>query len=258
MDLKCVKCSNIFESMPITLFPCGWVVCSHHLESTQTKCFVCPNQHDLIRSNCISTKTIEMKYIRYRLENSLNQIKQFATKLHSDTISTENVDEIVDQIQHQRFKAIELLDLHFYKLLAQVQEAKASNQIQIYQLTPLSSNIDFESQFGKVNVINLKPEPCDSIQTSFKLEPVEYPSNLDPEILEDLLSEEIGNFCNQIGKETKEKKSFVKKASKRHIPVYEEGSFVHSKKLKPNPICQLEKEFSKYYFFKLNLKRNLI
>lgn len=116
-DLKCIKCNQVFQSLPITLAPCGWVVCSHHIDSDQMTCLIC-NNHTLEKKNCITTKNIELKYMRYELENSIKNLSKDVEnfkqiKNNPNGFINEHFVDIKNKIEIQRAKVKKLVDEHF-------------------------------------------------------------------------------------------------------------------------------------------------
>lgn len=152
-DLQCVKCHNIFESMPITLVPCGWVVCSHHLDSDEIKCFICLSKHQLQKKHCVSTKTIEMKYLRYTLEKSLKELENINGKQSGINCFDEKFTEIVNKIDSQREQAKILIEKHYEKIWLTLKDSHRKDRV--YELTPLAENIDLNNYFGRVKIKNL-------------------------------------------------------------------------------------------------------
>lgn len=156
-DLRCVKCRNIFESIPITLAPCGWVVCSHHLDSNVKKCIVCNSKHDLIKQNCLTTKSIEIKYIKYKLESSQIEFSRFIqTKM-----SEKNMDQLIVTINQRRELAKSKIFDYFEgleseaKIIAKQNFAKSNESFQLEFEIP-SNKIDFKALFGKLSIIHVE------------------------------------------------------------------------------------------------------
>lgn len=146
-DLTCYKCLNIFESMPITLVPCGWIVCSHHLNADTIKCFICTNEHEIIRNDCVSTKTIESKYKKYLIKNQLKNIESL------NNPNGDSYEEILHKTESQREIAKLLLENHFEDILNQ---AKCLEKDEIFELTSISEDINFEINFGHIKPVQKK------------------------------------------------------------------------------------------------------
>lgn len=161
-DLKCIKCQNVFESIPITLVPCGWVVCSHHLNMEQMKCFICPNEHELIKKKCVSTKIIEIKYLKYRLE-TLNKVNE------ENNQNDERLTDLKLQIKRQKERALNMIDNHYDNLLLTVKQNSAENQSKdkLYELTPLAVNLNLFGQLVKPNGTQIK---IDSKKSSINMD----------------------------------------------------------------------------------------
>lgn len=136
--------------MPITLVPCGWVVCSHHLSSDEIKCFMCPNEHLIQKKNCISTKTIETKYLKYIMENLQN----------SNDLSQSNYDTILKKIQNRREIVKLLVDEYFDGIVNNVKKNKINcdsiGSTPRYELSELAekSNLEIFSEkfLSKMNL----------------------------------------------------------------------------------------------------------
>lgn len=163
IDLKCMKCRKIFESMPITLVPCGWVVCGHHIESNEMKCFICPTKHNLIRSNCVSTKSIEIKFLQYKLENSLKEFNQINTENNIETTeSSSNLFHLKNLLNKHRDQAKVQIDQYFDKIMSQIKED--------FELNPIVLRFDLHNdQVSLIESSKKHPEQEENI-TNSKLE----------------------------------------------------------------------------------------
>ncbi|CAF0889384.1 unnamed protein product [Brachionus calyciflorus] len=133
-DLKCAFCHKIFTSEPITLSPCGWVVCSHHTSiATHFVCPICPAKHNISMNNCLKTKNIEIKYLKYKLADSLekldakiediNQIKKDPDHYINDFFG-----ELINKIDIQRERVKLLVDNHFDGMLQMAKTSQSDCQ----------------------------------------------------------------------------------------------------------------------------------
>lgn len=125
IDLKCVKCNKLFESLPITLVPCGWVVCSHHLDSDPVKCFICQNEHYLSKASCIPTKNIEIKYLKFKLENSLKSLNKDLENFKLIQEDPRNYiheffDNVINKIDLQRETIKKSIDDYFGQMIDEI------------------------------------------------------------------------------------------------------------------------------------------
>lgn len=154
-DLKCVLCRKIFQSMPITLVPCGWVVCSHHLNSDQMNCFICSNGHELVKKNCITTKPIEIKYLKFRLENSTQDLEKFG--------STPN--QILNRIKLRKKKVIWFVEKHFDSMTRKVLRILRKNENNhdkiLFDLSDLNS--DLKEHLGELKIKQGPPELLENL-----------------------------------------------------------------------------------------------
>lgn len=250
-DLICVKCKNVFESIPITLSPCGWVVCSHHLDSDVMNCFICRSQHQVQRKNCIPTKPIEIKFLKFRLDCTNQELD----KLEASTNS------IINKIKRRKELISFYLDKHFDNMISKVQKVKNkfdlnANDDFIFELSQFNDNADFKSLFGQVKIKHVPSEKSSSqaeVLVQVKTEPfepnlnLEILENLTEEIFEELFNEELINLLREVISEENAAKS-----KKRVLIDQQKPSELEPKKQKiesadNNSILNLEE--SKKIFF---------
>ncbi|RNA27884.1 hypothetical protein BpHYR1_036540, partial [Brachionus plicatilis] len=122
-DLICIHCGKIFQSVPITLFPCGWVICSHHFEVLMKtfNCNMCSKNHPVNVDQCIKTKNLEFKYLKYKVNESLKEFEEEINEL--DQIKKDPVNylddvfvKLINKIDLQREMAKKQIDSYFDKL----------------------------------------------------------------------------------------------------------------------------------------------
>lgn len=71
--LKCNFCNKIFKSEPMHL-PCGWTVCSEHLNIQLMDCVVCKN-HKINLNDCHIARNIEISLLELKLKENLENLK---------------------------------------------------------------------------------------------------------------------------------------------------------------------------------------
>ncbi|CAF0978619.1 unnamed protein product [Brachionus calyciflorus] len=212
-DLKCSYCQEIFKTLPTTLSPCGWVICSHHINFAEIFCPICPDNHIVLRKNCLTTKNIEIKYLKYNVKDSLekldvkledmNQIKK-----DPEHYVNEFFGELINKIDIQRERVKLLVDNHFDEILKKAkasqsecqnrvksnknfndfeykefkkkvetfQKTISENQISIESLTNFKNcQADIEKCFSYIN--ELKDSLTDS--KIFNITPIKYPIDND-------------------------------------------------------------------------------
>ncbi|RNA03420.1 hypothetical protein BpHYR1_054507 [Brachionus plicatilis] len=122
-DLICFHCGKIFQSVPITLFPCGWVICSHHFGDLMKtfNCYMCSKNHPVNVDQCIKTKNLEFKYLKYKVNESLKKFEEEINEL--DQIKKDPVNylddvfvKLINKIDLQREMAKKQIDSYFDKL----------------------------------------------------------------------------------------------------------------------------------------------
>lgn len=188
-DLICAQCKRVFESAPLTQVPCGWVVCSKHLNTPMPMCAICPNKHYVIRENCVSTKNIESKYLKYKLEKTLNELE----KLLGDfkTIRNDPKDyvnayysQIMYKLEQQRSQIKNLIDDHFDKI---------QNQIKIFRKDFDRKSIDTK----KIKKFNLHELESKIKSLSDQLNKFSANGNQPNEVLQKS-NQQLDDFKNEI------------------------------------------------------------
>ncbi|CAF0889421.1 unnamed protein product [Brachionus calyciflorus] len=159
-DLKCVQCNKIFQSTPITLAPCGWVICSHHFgDFSEITCILCQDRHHVKKSDCVVIKTIENKYAKYKLQQSISELELDLEKFKSikqDPIN--HVNEFINQIKNkvclQKDNIQLLVDFHFDKIHQKLKSTQTECQESLSEKSKFN-NLDFNGLKDKVDLIEL-------------------------------------------------------------------------------------------------------
>lgn len=132
-DLFCYHCNKIFESVPITLFPCGWVICSHHFgEPMKTfHCNLCQTIHQVNFDQCIKTKTLEYKYLKYTIERSLKEFENEIIEIEMikkdpNSYLDDFFSGIINKIDLRRELTKKQIDSHFEYLHDKIISTKKS------------------------------------------------------------------------------------------------------------------------------------
>ncbi|CAF0889402.1 unnamed protein product [Brachionus calyciflorus] len=158
-DLICVYCKKIFQSSPLTLVPCGWVICSSHFDEYNgiLVCRNCCDLHVVYKNECFSTKSIEIKYENYKLEKSIKQIKTDINELEQikkepESYIYEHFSNLINQADIQREQIKILIDQYFDRILDYLNLTKEEHVSKIVEKTNFQ-NFDLESFQNHIEIV---------------------------------------------------------------------------------------------------------
>ena len=141
-DLYCSKCNQIYKSDPVTLSPCGWVVCSEHLYGCMN-CFMCPDKHRI--QTTVTSKNIQIKFLNYTNEKSRKELRKYLDDirlLSSDKnhFVDEHYKDLKFEIETRREIVKSTIEKHFDDMLKQLESIKSQTRMEIAKH---ENNLDF-------------------------------------------------------------------------------------------------------------------
>lgn len=130
VDLICCMCQKYFSSKPITL-PCGWAVCESHVISNECRlnCMVCEEAHEINLGNCIYSKNLGIKYLKYISQKNetylIDQLDDFE-KLKNDPYNYvyQYFESLINKIDQHREAVINSVNDYFFRIIDDIKQTR--------------------------------------------------------------------------------------------------------------------------------------